>query len=188
DKVILRFVREGFAIGRAPLDLLSYAQPRTNTVDDSGIYNGLKQLGVIDRRPNNLNPERWASLSRRSGLFIEILQSMQCKVRADFADSFISHVQNRRIVIIEQFIPYAFIADVQLFEDFHRCNLGPSSVAIRYFERNTDTCFAVTKTMHAFRPAFSDDASAISFHQIGVQSFCTSDHFRICRHSISDTL
>src|SRR5699024_5957646 len=103
-------------------------------------------------------------------------------------ESIITHYQKRRRWIIEQVIPYAFIADVQLFADFHRCQLGPSSVAIRYFERNTDTCFAVAKTMHAFRPAFSDDASAIHLDQIGVQSFCTSDHFRICRHSISDTL
>src|SRR5699024_10382870 len=108
DKEMLHVVGDGFAMCNAHPDLLSYAKHRTNTVTDAGIYNGLKQLGVIDWRPNNLNRERWASLSRRSGLFIEILQSMQCKVRADFADSFISHVQNRRIVIIEQFIPYAF--------------------------------------------------------------------------------
>src|SRR5699024_1036335 len=48
DKEMLQVVGEGFAMGNAHPDLFSYAKQRTNTVDYSGIYNGLKQLGVID--------------------------------------------------------------------------------------------------------------------------------------------
>ncbi|KKI94167.1 hydrolase [Bacillus sp. SA1-12] len=48
DKEMLSFVGEGFAMGNAHPDLFQYAKHKTTKVIDSGIYNGLKSLGLID--------------------------------------------------------------------------------------------------------------------------------------------
>ncbi|ASN04627.1 HAD family hydrolase [Virgibacillus necropolis] len=48
DKEMLETVGEGFAMGNAHPDLFAYAKNRTTTVSDSGIFNGLKQLGLVE--------------------------------------------------------------------------------------------------------------------------------------------
>lgn len=47
DKEMLSSVGEGFAMGNAHPDLFKYAKHKTTEVSDSGIYNGLKSLGLI---------------------------------------------------------------------------------------------------------------------------------------------
>lgn len=47
DKEMLSFAGEGFAMGNAHPDLFQYAKHRTTDVNDSGIYNGLKSLGLL---------------------------------------------------------------------------------------------------------------------------------------------
>ncbi|WP_117169967.1 HAD family hydrolase [Paraliobacillus sediminis] len=47
DKQMLEFVGEGFAMGNAHPDLFAFAKHRTTSVDDNGIFNGLKQLGLV---------------------------------------------------------------------------------------------------------------------------------------------
>jgi len=47
DKEMLSTVGEGFAMGNANEKLFSYAKHKTTSVTDSGIYNGLKSLGLI---------------------------------------------------------------------------------------------------------------------------------------------
>ncbi|RYG73719.1 HAD family phosphatase [Lentibacillus lipolyticus] len=47
DKEMLQTVGEGFAMGNAHDDLFQYAKHRTATVDEDGITQGLKKLGVI---------------------------------------------------------------------------------------------------------------------------------------------
>ncbi|WP_445490936.1 HAD family hydrolase [Niallia sp. 03133] len=47
DKEMLSTVGEGFAMGNANEKLFSYAKHKTSSVTDSGIYNGLKSLGLI---------------------------------------------------------------------------------------------------------------------------------------------
>jgi hydroxymethylpyrimidine pyrophosphatase-like HAD family hydrolase len=41
-------VGEGFAMGNGHPDLFQYAKHKTTTVNNSGIYNGLKKLGIIE--------------------------------------------------------------------------------------------------------------------------------------------
>ncbi|HWO96646.1 MAG TPA: HAD family hydrolase [Bacillus sp. (in: firmicutes)] len=48
DKEMLQAVGEGFAMGNAHPDLFAYAKHQTTAVTDSGIYNGLKSLGLVD--------------------------------------------------------------------------------------------------------------------------------------------
>jgi Cof subfamily protein (haloacid dehalogenase superfamily) len=48
DKEMLSYVGEGFAMGNAHPNLLSYAKHQTTSVTDSGIFNGLKKLGLVD--------------------------------------------------------------------------------------------------------------------------------------------
>nr|WP_084040890.1 Cof-type HAD-IIB family hydrolase [Gracilibacillus boraciitolerans] len=48
DKQMLEFVGDSFAMGNASPEVFQYAKHRTTSVEDSGIYNGLKQLGIID--------------------------------------------------------------------------------------------------------------------------------------------
>ncbi|MGE6260653.1 Cof-type HAD-IIB family hydrolase [Heyndrickxia sporothermodurans] len=48
DKEMLSYVGEGFAMGNADPSLLKYAKHQTSKVTDSGIYNGLKSLGLLD--------------------------------------------------------------------------------------------------------------------------------------------
>ncbi len=48
DKEMLSTVGEGFAMGNAHEDLFQYAKHKTTSVTESGIYNGLKSLGLID--------------------------------------------------------------------------------------------------------------------------------------------
>ncbi|KAB7673179.1 HAD family hydrolase [Bacillus sp. B1-b2] len=48
DKEMLQTVGEGFAMGNAHDKLFSYAKHKTTSVTDNGIFNGLKQLGVIE--------------------------------------------------------------------------------------------------------------------------------------------
>ncbi|WP_226668024.1 HAD family hydrolase [Metabacillus litoralis] len=48
DKEMLSVVGEGFAMGNAHPDLFQYAKHKTTSVNDSGIYNGLKTLGIIN--------------------------------------------------------------------------------------------------------------------------------------------
>lgn len=48
DKEMLQLVGEGFAMGNAHPDLLAYANRTTTGVTESGIYNGLKTLGLVD--------------------------------------------------------------------------------------------------------------------------------------------
>ena len=48
DKQMLEYVGEGFAMGNAHKDLFAYANQQTTTVDDNGIYNGLKKIGLIN--------------------------------------------------------------------------------------------------------------------------------------------
>lgn len=47
DKEMLKMVGNGFAMGNAHPDLFEYAKHRTSTVTDDGIFNGLKQLGLV---------------------------------------------------------------------------------------------------------------------------------------------
>jgi Cof subfamily protein (haloacid dehalogenase superfamily) len=47
DKEMLAFAGEGFAMGNAHPDLFQYAKHKTSTVTKSGIYNGLKSLGLL---------------------------------------------------------------------------------------------------------------------------------------------
>lgn len=47
DKEMLRSVGEGFAMANAHPDLFPYAKHRTTSVTDSGIFNGLKELGLV---------------------------------------------------------------------------------------------------------------------------------------------
>ena len=47
DKEMLQAVGEGFAMENAHQDLFEVAKHRTTSVSDSGIYNGLKKLGVV---------------------------------------------------------------------------------------------------------------------------------------------
>jgi Cof subfamily protein (haloacid dehalogenase superfamily) len=47
DKEMLSFAGEGFAMGNAHPDLFQHAKHKTTDVTDSGIYNGLKQLGLL---------------------------------------------------------------------------------------------------------------------------------------------
>ena len=47
DKEMLQAVGEGFAMANAHPELFGYAKHRTTSVSDSGIYNGLKKLGLI---------------------------------------------------------------------------------------------------------------------------------------------
>jgi Cof subfamily protein (haloacid dehalogenase superfamily) len=48
DKEMLSTVGEGFAMGNAHKDLFQYAKHKTTAVTDSGIFNGLKQLGLLE--------------------------------------------------------------------------------------------------------------------------------------------
>ncbi|HWO75963.1 MAG TPA: HAD family hydrolase [Bacillus sp. (in: firmicutes)] len=47
DKEMLQSVGEGFAMGNAHPDLFQYAKHITSSVTDSGIFNGLKKLGLV---------------------------------------------------------------------------------------------------------------------------------------------
>ena len=47
DKEMMQIVGESFAMGNAHPDLFQYAKHRTSSVEDSGIYKGLKYLGII---------------------------------------------------------------------------------------------------------------------------------------------
>jgi Cof subfamily protein (haloacid dehalogenase superfamily) len=48
DKEMLAFAGEGFAMGNAHPDLFQHAKHKTTSVTNSGIYNGLKSLGLIE--------------------------------------------------------------------------------------------------------------------------------------------
>lgn len=48
DVEMLKNVGESFAMGNADPELFKYAKHKTTTVEDSGVYNGLKSLGLID--------------------------------------------------------------------------------------------------------------------------------------------
>lgn len=48
DKEMLGSVGEGFAMGNAHPDLFPYAKHTTTSVTESGIYNGLKSLGLLE--------------------------------------------------------------------------------------------------------------------------------------------
>ena len=48
DKEMLEIAGESFAMGNAHPDLFAYAKQKTTSVEDSGIYNGLKSLGLVD--------------------------------------------------------------------------------------------------------------------------------------------
>ncbi|WP_338778748.1 HAD family hydrolase [Metabacillus sp. FJAT-52054] len=48
DKEMLSAVGEGFAMGNAHPDLFSYAKHRTTSVNEAGVSNGLKSLGLLD--------------------------------------------------------------------------------------------------------------------------------------------
>lgn len=47
DKEMLQAVEEGFAMGNAHPDLFAYAKHMTPSVEESGFYHGLKQLGLV---------------------------------------------------------------------------------------------------------------------------------------------
>ncbi|MDQ6599174.1 HAD family phosphatase [Bacillus salipaludis] len=47
DKEMLMSVGEGFAMGNGHPDLFQYAKHKTTEVTNSGIYNGLKKLGLV---------------------------------------------------------------------------------------------------------------------------------------------
>ena len=47
DKEMMESVGESFAMGNAHPDLFRYAKHRTTSVTDSGIFNGLKSLGLV---------------------------------------------------------------------------------------------------------------------------------------------
>ncbi|MFC2947332.1 HAD family hydrolase [Virgibacillus sediminis] len=48
DKEMLQAVGEGFAMGNAHPDLLEFAKHQTTSVTESGIFNGLKKLGLVE--------------------------------------------------------------------------------------------------------------------------------------------
>ncbi|MEH7097054.1 HAD family hydrolase [Neobacillus vireti] len=48
DKEMLQAVGESFAMGNGHPDIFKYAKHRTTDVTDSGIYNGLKTLGLVE--------------------------------------------------------------------------------------------------------------------------------------------
>jgi Cof subfamily protein (haloacid dehalogenase superfamily) len=48
DKEMLMSVGEGFAMGNGHPDLFQYAKHKTTTVNNSGIYNGLRTLGIVE--------------------------------------------------------------------------------------------------------------------------------------------
>ncbi|MEH7309333.1 HAD family hydrolase [Neobacillus drentensis] len=48
DKEMLQNVGEGFVMGNGHPDLFPYAKHRTTEVTDSGIFNGLKMLGLVN--------------------------------------------------------------------------------------------------------------------------------------------
>lgn len=48
DKEMLSVVGEGFAMGNGHPDLFQYAKYKTTKVTNSGIYNGLKSLGLVE--------------------------------------------------------------------------------------------------------------------------------------------
>lgn len=48
DKEMLSYVGEGFAMGNAHPNLFPYAKHTTTSVTESGIYNGLKSLGLLE--------------------------------------------------------------------------------------------------------------------------------------------
>jgi Cof subfamily protein (haloacid dehalogenase superfamily) len=48
DKEMIEYVGEGFAMGNSHPDLFAYAKHLTTDVNNSGIYNGLKSLGLMD--------------------------------------------------------------------------------------------------------------------------------------------
>ncbi|WP_028403292.1 Cof-type HAD-IIB family hydrolase [Ectobacillus panaciterrae] len=48
DKEMLKAVGEGFAMGNGHPDLFAYAKHKTTEVTHSGIYNGLKSLGLVN--------------------------------------------------------------------------------------------------------------------------------------------
>ncbi|WP_026563701.1 Cof-type HAD-IIB family hydrolase [Bacillus sp. UNC41MFS5] len=48
DKEMLQNVGEGFAMGNGHPDLFQYAKHKTTEVTDSGIFNGLKMIGLIN--------------------------------------------------------------------------------------------------------------------------------------------
>ncbi|MFC0560312.1 Cof-type HAD-IIB family hydrolase [Halalkalibacter alkalisediminis] len=48
DKEMLSFVGEGFAMGNAQPELLPYAKHQTTDVRNSGVFNGLKSLGLVE--------------------------------------------------------------------------------------------------------------------------------------------
>ncbi len=47
DKEMLQTVGESFVMANGDPNLFPYAKHRTTTVDNSGIYYGLKKLGII---------------------------------------------------------------------------------------------------------------------------------------------
>lgn len=49
DKEMLMNVGEGIAMGNAQPELLTYAKHQTTDVTDSGVWNGLKMLGLIEK-------------------------------------------------------------------------------------------------------------------------------------------
>jgi len=48
DKEMLQIAGESFAMGNGHPDIFQYAKHKTTEVTDSGIYNGLKMLGLVD--------------------------------------------------------------------------------------------------------------------------------------------
>jgi hydroxymethylpyrimidine pyrophosphatase-like HAD family hydrolase len=48
DKEMVAAVGEGFAMGNSTPELFSYAKHKTTDVMNSGIYNGLKSLGLVE--------------------------------------------------------------------------------------------------------------------------------------------
>ncbi|WP_042455699.1 HAD family hydrolase [Neobacillus dielmonensis] len=48
DKEMLQSVGESFAMGNSHPDLFRYAKHKTTTVTNSGIYNGLKKIGLVE--------------------------------------------------------------------------------------------------------------------------------------------
>ncbi|MBD8068598.1 Cof-type HAD-IIB family hydrolase [Bacillus sp. PS06] len=48
DKEMLSYVKEGFSMGNAHPDLHSYSKHQTTSVNDHGIFNGLKKLGLVE--------------------------------------------------------------------------------------------------------------------------------------------
>ncbi|GAE44685.1 HAD family hydrolase [Mesobacillus boroniphilus] len=47
DREMLKSAGEGFAMGNAHPDLFQYAKHKTTAVTNSGIFNGLKSLGLL---------------------------------------------------------------------------------------------------------------------------------------------